>query len=138
MPNLRGRPTIYHFNPTFDQFYGQTHDHGVSDDKRFIVGFNPTLFVEDRKNRKEKIGFSETYLKNKKKDLKNAQRGRKRQATEGRVLNEPRHERVLRWDVDPQATIKCELHCSHLNFQVPHRHLRRSGRLRVIRHRTLG
>ncbi len=59
------------------------HDHGVIGDKRFIVGFNPALFAEDRKNRKEKIRFFETYLKNEHKDLKHAQRDRKRQVTEG-------------------------------------------------------
>ena len=61
--------------------------HGLIGDKRFIVGFNPALFAEDRKNRKEKICFFETYLKNENKDLKNAQRDRKLKATEARVLN---------------------------------------------------
>ncbi len=59
-----------------DQLY--FYDHGVIDDKRFIVGFNPTLFVEDRKNRKEKMDFFEVYLKNENKALKKAQRDRNR------------------------------------------------------------
>ena len=73
------------------------HDHGVIGDKRFIVGFNPALFAEDRKNRKEKIRFFETYLKNENKDLKNAQRNRKRQATEGRVLNELKRLKIKKY-----------------------------------------
>lgn len=73
------------------------HDHGIIGDKRFIVGFNPALFAEDRKNRKEKICFFETYLKNENKDLKNAQRDRKRQATEGRVLNELKRLKIKKY-----------------------------------------
>lgn len=82
-----------------DQLY--FYDHGVIDDKRFIVGFNPTLFVEDRKTRKEKIDFFETYLKNENKDLKHAQRDRKRQATEGRVINELKRLKIKKYYEDP-------------------------------------
>jgi len=82
-----------------DQLY--FYDHGVIDDKRFIVGFNPTLFAEDRKNRKEKIDFFESYLKNENKDLKNAQRNRKRQATEGRVLNELKRLKIKKYYEQP-------------------------------------
>ncbi|RZB33359.1 MAG: hypothetical protein SRB1_01187, partial [Desulfobacteraceae bacterium Eth-SRB1] len=77
------------------------HDHGVIGDKRFIVGFNPTLFAEDRKNRKEKICFFETYLKNENKDLKNAQRDRKLKATEGRVLNELKRLKIKKYYEEP-------------------------------------
>src|SRR5210317_7869 len=82
-----------------DQLY--FHDHGVIDDKRFIVGFNPTLFVEDRQNRKEKIDFFEVYLKNENKALKNAQRDRKRQATEGRVINEFKRLKIKKYYEHP-------------------------------------
>jgi len=82
-----------------DQLY--FHDHGVIGDKRFIVGFNPTLFVEDRKTRKEKIDFFEAYLKNENKDLKHAQRHRKRQATEGRVINELKRLKIKKYYEDP-------------------------------------
>ena len=77
------------------------HDHGIIGDKRFIVGFNPALFSEDRKNRKEKIRFFETYLKNENKDLKNAQRDRKLKATEGRVLNELKRLKIKKYYEEP-------------------------------------
>jgi transposase len=77
------------------------HDHGIIGDKRFIVGFNPALFSEDRKNRKEKICFFETYLKNENKDLKNAQRDRKLKATEGRVLNELKRLKIKKYYEEP-------------------------------------
>ena len=77
------------------------HDHGVIGDKRFIVGFNPTLFAEDRKNRNEKMRFFKTYLKNENKDLKNAQRDRKLKATEGRVLNELKRLKIKKYYEEP-------------------------------------
>jgi transposase len=77
------------------------HDHGLIGDKRFIVGFNPALFAEDRKNRKEKICFFETYLKKENKDLKNAQRDRKLKATEDRVLNELKRLKIKKYYEEP-------------------------------------
>ena len=77
------------------------HDHGIVGNKRFIIGFNPTLFVEDRKNRKEKIRFFEAYLKNENNDLKNAKRDRKRQATENRVLNELKRLKIKKYYEEP-------------------------------------
>ena len=77
------------------------HDHGVIGDKRFIVGFNPTLFAEDRKNRNEKVRFFETYLKNENSDLKNAKRDRKLKATEGRVINELKRLKIKKYYEEP-------------------------------------
>ena len=82
-----------------DQLY--FNDHGIVDNKRLIIGFNPTLFVEDRKNRKEKIGFFESYLKNENKDLKNAKKDRRRQATENRVLNELKRLKIKKFYEQP-------------------------------------
>jgi len=73
------------------------HDHGTVGNKRFIIGFNPTLFAEDRKNRKEKISFFESYLKNENNELKNAKRDRKRQVTENRVLNELKRLKIKKY-----------------------------------------
>lgn len=77
------------------------NDHGIFGNKRFIIGFNPTLFAEDRKTRKEKIGFFESYLKNVNKDLKNAKRDRRRQATENRVLNELKRLKIKKYYQEP-------------------------------------
>ena len=77
------------------------NDHGIVGNKRFIIGFNPTLFAEDRKNRKEKIAFFESYLKNENKDLKNAKRDRRRQATESRVLNELKRLKIKKYYEQP-------------------------------------
>ena len=82
-----------------DQLY--FNDHGIVGNKRFIIGFNPTLFAEDRKNRQEKIGFFESYLKTENKDLKNAKRDRRRQATENRVLNELKRLKIKKYYEQP-------------------------------------
>jgi transposase len=77
------------------------HDHGIVGNKRFIIGFNPTLFAEDRKNRKEKIDFFKSYLKNENNDLKNAKRDRSLQATENRVLNELKRLKIKKYYEEP-------------------------------------
>ena len=82
-----------------DQLY--FYDQGVIDDKRFIVGFNPALFIEDRKNRKEKIDFFQAYLKAENKALKNAKRDRKHQATEARILNELKRLKIKKYYEQP-------------------------------------
>lgn len=64
------------------------YDFGVMDTKRLIVGFNPTLFKDDRNLRCDKIQFFETFIQNENKDLKNAKRARKAEATTHRILNE--------------------------------------------------
>ena len=43
-----------------DELYFQ--DSGRIGNKRLITGFNPTLFIEDRSNRDDKINYLETYL----------------------------------------------------------------------------
>jgi transposase len=94
-----GCPKPDGFKKYDDELY--FHDHGLNGDKRFIVGFNPALFAEDRKNRKEKICFFETYLKNENKDLKNAQRDRKLKATETRVLDELKRLKIKKYYEEP-------------------------------------
>jgi len=63
-------------------------DDVVIGNKRFIIGFNPSLFIEDRSNRHEKINFFMTYLTKENKNLKNAQRDRQLDATKNRIINE--------------------------------------------------
>jgi len=77
------------------------HDSGVIGDRRFIVGFNPILFVEDRTNRDEKIKFFESYLKNENRSLKNAQRDRKFDATKSRVIDELKRLKIKKYYESP-------------------------------------
>lgn len=77
------------------------HDSGVIGNKRFVVGFNPTLFKEDRSNRDEKIDVFKTYLKKENKDLKNAQRDRQFDATKTRIMNELRRLKIRKYYETP-------------------------------------
>jgi transposase len=76
-------------------------DSGVIGNKRFIVGFNPVLFTEDRSNRAEKIEFFKTYLKNENNDLKDAQRDRNHDATKGRIVNELKRLKIRKYYESP-------------------------------------
>ncbi len=64
------------------------HDDGVIDNTRYIVGFNPSVFREDRRTRQEKLRVFEAYLHHENENLKAAKRDRTRKATEGRVVKE--------------------------------------------------
>jgi transposase len=73
------------------------HDAGVLGERRLIVGFNPTLFVEDRTNRDEKMMFFENYLKTENTDLKNAQKDRQFDATKSRIINELKRLKIRKY-----------------------------------------
>ncbi len=77
------------------------HDSGVIGNKRFVVGFNPTLFKEDRSNRDEKIDVFKAYLKKENKDLKNARRDRQFDATKSRIMNELRRLKIRKYYEPP-------------------------------------
>ena len=77
------------------------HDSGVIGDKRFIVGFNPTLFKEDRSNRDEKINLFKSYVKKENKDLKTAQRDRELDATKSRIMNELKRLKIKKYYESP-------------------------------------
>ncbi len=75
-------------------------DNGVIGDKRFITGFNPVLFKEDRINREEKIDFFTAYLENENKMLKKAQRDRKLDTTKNRITNELKRLKIKKYYED--------------------------------------
>jgi transposase len=80
------QPVPTGFKKYDDQLYFE--DAGIIDGKRYIVGFNPTFFKEDRTNRNEKIALFLNYLKKENKDLKTAQRDRDVEATKSRIVKE--------------------------------------------------
>jgi transposase len=77
-------------------------DNGVIGNKRFIIGFNPLLFTEDRSNRDEKIKFFKAYLKKENNNLKEAKRDRKLDATKGRILNELKRLKIRKYYESPE------------------------------------
>jgi transposase len=76
--------------PGFNQYDGQLYfeDAGLIGQSRYIVGFNPVLFREDRKNRQEKIIYFKEYLRKHNRDLREAKRDREAEPTKNRILKE--------------------------------------------------
>ena len=98
-PNI---PIPEGFKKYDDELY--YHDNGVIGNKRFITGFNPTLLIEDRNNRDEKITFFKNYLNEENKNLKNAQRDRQHDATKSRIVNELKRLKIHKYYEAPVLT----------------------------------
>ena len=77
------------------------YDYGLIGAKRFIVGFNPVLFQDDRRNREEKLSFFETYLEEENKKLQAAKKDRKFEATKNRITNELKRLKIKKYYEDP-------------------------------------
>ncbi len=84
--NAKSVPIPSGFKKYDDQLYFE--DAGLIGNKRYILGFNPALFEEDRKNREEKLAHFKAYVKRENKDLKKAQRDRELEATKSRIVKE--------------------------------------------------
>jgi len=78
-----------------DQLYFE--DAGIIGNKRYILGFNPALFEEDRKNREEKLAHFKTYLKRENKDLKKAKKDRDLEATKSRIVKELKRLKIKKY-----------------------------------------
>ena len=85
-----------------DQLYFE--DAGIIEGKRYIVGFNPTFFKEDRTNRNEKISLFLNYLKKENQELKQAQRDRESDATKSRVVKELKRLKIKKYFDAPLLT----------------------------------
>jgi len=78
-----------------DQLYFQ--DAGIIGDRRYILGFNPALFEEDRKTRDEKLAYFKAYLKKENADLNHAQRDRDLEATKNRIVSELKRLKIKKY-----------------------------------------
>jgi transposase len=93
-------PEGFNKNKYDDELY--FHDGGVIGNKRFIIGFNPPLFTEDRTNRDEKISFFKSFLKKENNNLNNAKRDREFDATKSRIINELRRLKIQKYYKSPE------------------------------------
>jgi transposase len=78
-------------------------DAGIIEGKRYVLGFNPGLFAEDRKNREEKIALFKAYLKQENLDLGKAKRDRDHDATKNRVVSELKRLKIKKYFESPLA-----------------------------------
>ena len=71
-----------------DLYYRDMGDANVKDNaysRRYIVGFNPTLFKDERENRKEQIKKGFEYIESENEELSKAKRDRGEESTEKRI-----------------------------------------------------
>jgi transposase len=106
-----------------DQLYFE--DGGLIGNRRYVLGFNPVLFKEDRKNREEKIAHFKDYLKTQNRDLKGAQRDRDLESTKSRILKELQRLKIKKYFESPvlepitvQRRLKDGAHKSVNSFQI--------------------
>jgi len=74
---------------------------GIIGKKRFVIGFNPGLFVDDRNLRNLKFGLFEAYLQTENSNLENAQKSRKEDATKNRVIKELKRLKIKKYYQPP-------------------------------------
>ena len=72
-------------------------DGGVHSNTRFVIGFNPDLFIDDRNLRNLKFRLFEAYLQSENNNLKNAKKSRKEEATQNRVIKELKRLKIKKY-----------------------------------------
>lgn len=77
-------------------------DLGIVKDRRYIIGFNPVLFQEERDCRDGKIAHFERFLIYRNEELKNAKRSRKRDSTRQSILNELKRLKIRKYYYKPE------------------------------------
>jgi len=77
-------------------------DLGKSETRRYILGFNPTLFHQEQKLREEKLAFFKNFLLEKNDELKNAKGSRTEEATKQSVLNELKRLKIKKFFEAPR------------------------------------
>jgi transposase len=82
-----------------DQLYFK--DAGLIGNKRYVLGFNPVLFKEDRRTREEKIALFKAYLKKENKDLKKAKKDRELEVTKNRIVKELKRLKIKKYFEPP-------------------------------------
>ncbi len=76
-------------------------DGGIIGNKRFVIGFNPTLFKDDRNLRNLKLRLFETYLQAENSHLENAQKSRQEDATKNRIIKELKRLKIKKHYLPP-------------------------------------
>ena len=76
-------------------------DLGIIGKQRYVLGFNPVLFKEERECRSEKIVFFEEFLVKRNKELGEATRSRDHDKTKQVILKELRRLKIKKYFHDP-------------------------------------
>ena len=76
-------------------------DLGILKGRRYVLGFNPVLFEEEKKCRNEKIVFFENFISGKNKELMQADRSRNHKSTEQAIINELKRLKIKKYFENP-------------------------------------
>ena len=79
-------------------------DLNVIENQRYVLGFSPVLFADERKCRNEKFASFENYLTKKNKELRNATHSRDYDKTRQAILNELKRLKIKKYFHDPVLT----------------------------------
>jgi len=75
---------------------------GVKGEKRYLLAINPSLFLEERKTREQKIKTFETFLRNKNEELKQTKRTRKYDPTRRAIEEELARLKIKKFFGEPK------------------------------------
>lgn len=95
--NVRLSEAGFHFYDEMLYF----KDLGVINERRYILGFNPIRFKDEKKRRHEKIAAFEHFLKQKNVELAEAKRSRKYQPTYQSILDELKRLKIRKYFHNP-------------------------------------
>lgn len=100
-------------------------DLGVIGKQRYVLGFNPVLFQEERECRREKIGLFEDFLGKKNKELAEATRSRDHDKTKQVIMKELRRLKIKKYyhvpvlkEIEIHRKNKCGKTVSVKSFRV--------------------
>ena len=90
--------------PGFHKFDEKLYfkDLGVQGQRRYILGINPTLFLEERRGRREKIALFRGFVRQKNEELKRAKRNRDPEATRSIFTKELKRLKIQKYFEAPQ------------------------------------
>ena len=98
---------------------------GIVDNKRFVVGFNPGLFKDDRNLRNLKLHLFDAYLQTENDNLKNAQKSRKAEPTKNRIIKELKRLKIKKYyqapvlhEITVERSLKDDTTSSVKSFRV--------------------
>ena len=123
LENFNVRLSQAGFHPYDEMLYFK--DLGVINQRRYILGFNPIHFKDEKKRRHEKIAVFERFLKKKNTELTGAKRSRKCEPTYQSILDELKRLKIKKYfhnptlkDLEIQRTNKKGQICIVKSFQI--------------------
>ena len=95
LKNFKERLAQQHFTRYDESLYFR--DLGQINHHRYLLGFNPIRFTEDREHRREKLAVFEQFLRETNTELQQAKRSRSHDATKQRILTQLKRLKIKKY-----------------------------------------